>query len=162
MYGRKEDSLTAFWQHALLALLQFLRAVGGIRLEHPLARAHSHATRHAAPAPVRPRGQHTRCRIWDYTHTHTHTRIHTHTHLCYSTLQVSPTVRRLLKVTAAQFLLTAVWHHAFVHLKHLRFTHGSIQRRHLHHALPPSHAQPTGGAAGVPLAPLCHDAAAGS
>lgn len=57
--------------------------------------------------------------------------------------------------------LTAVWHHAFLHFRHLRLTHGSIRRRHLHHALTSSHAQPAGGAAGIPLPPLRHHTAAG-
>lgn len=57
--------------------------------------------------------------------------------------------------------LTAFWHHAFLHFCHLGLAHWSVYRRHLHHALASSHAQAAGDAAGVPLSPLSHHAAAG-
>lgn len=57
--------------------------------------------------------------------------------------------------------LTALRHHALLHLGHLAPAHGAVDRGHLHHALASPHPQAAGDAAGVPLGPLCHHAAAG-
>lgn len=57
--------------------------------------------------------------------------------------------------------LTALRHHALLHLGHLGPAHGAVNRGHLHHALASPHPQAAGDAAGVPLGPLCHHAAAG-
>lgn len=57
--------------------------------------------------------------------------------------------------------LTALRHHALLHLGHLSPAHGAVNRGHLHHALASPHPQAAGDAAGVPLGPLCHHAAAG-
>lgn len=57
--------------------------------------------------------------------------------------------------------LTALRHHALLHLGHLSPAHGAVDRGHLHHALASPHPQAAGDAAGVPLGPLCHHAAAG-
>lgn len=57
--------------------------------------------------------------------------------------------------------LTALRHHALLHLGHLRPAHGAVNRGHLDHALASPHPQAAGDAAGVPLSPLRHHAAAG-
>lgn len=57
--------------------------------------------------------------------------------------------------------LTALRHHALLHLGHLAPAHGAVDGGHLHHALASPHPQAAGDAAGVPLGPLCHHAAAG-
>ena len=58
--------------------------------------------------------------------------------------------------------LTALGHHALLCLRRLSLAHGAVRRAHLDHAVPLLHAHPAGGAALVPLAPLGHQAAAGS
>lgn len=58
--------------------------------------------------------------------------------------------------------LTALGHHALLCLGRLSLAHGAVCGAHLDHAVALLHAHPAGGAALVPLAPLGHQAAAGS
>lgn len=58
--------------------------------------------------------------------------------------------------------LTTLGHHALLRLGCLSLAHGAVRWAHLDHAVPLLHAHPAGGAALIPLAPLGHQAAAGS
>lgn len=58
-------------------------------------------------------------------------------------------------------VLTALWHHALLHLFQLDSALRAIRRGHLHHPHPLLHPYSAAHTAQLPVCPLCHDTATG-